>query len=165
MVIIVRLYSSGLELSKFLGLFEKAHIISNETSQSIVNKIKTFDLKKFLLNYHFDYVLPERAINWLGESITGHTLNSALTAIMLYKIVTPFRYMLTLGVARVVINVFKRRGLMPVRPPPGSTIQDLYQEQKQVLRRGLKRQREQYSTTRVGRLFNKHTRSKPPRTH
>lgn len=158
------LAENGFELSKFLGLFEAVHIISHETSESIVNKIKTFDLKKFLVNYHFDYVLPDRAINWLGETVTGHALNSALTAIMLYKIVTPFRYMLTLGVAKVVINTFKRRGLMPARPPPGSTIKDLYQEQKQVLRRGLKRQREQYSTTRVGRLFNKHNRSKPPRT-
>lgn len=149
------LAKSGYDISNFLALFEKAHLISHETAESVVHKINTFDLKVFMRSWHFDYVLPERSIEWLGNAITGQTLNYCITAVAFYKIFTPLRYLLTLGVTKLVIQLFKKRGLMPLAPPPGSSIRDLYKEQQLVIRRGLRKTRERYSATRVGRLLDK----------
>lgn len=95
--------------------------------------------------------MPDKLIKWLGESITGETLKYAITAVVLYKIFTPVRYIATLAVTNVIIKLFKRQGKIPLQPPPGSSIKDLYKEQQLVIRRNLKRQREKYNT-RVGRF-------------
>lgn len=78
---------------------------------------------------------------------------------MLYKIFTPLRYLATLGTTKLLINIFKNRGVIPKQPPPGSSIKDLYAEQKQVIRRGIKRQREKYNNMKMGRLFLKQRKS------
>jgi hypothetical protein len=93
-------------------------------------------------NWYFDTVLPESIIQKLNENITGDTIKHAITAVVLYKLCAPFRYLLTLGTTKLVINLFKKRGIMPVSPPPGSSIKDLYAEQKLSIRRGIKKQRE-----------------------
>ena len=78
----------------------------------------------------------------MGELITGDTLKHAITAVMLYKIFTPLRYLVTLGSTKLIITLFKKRGIMPVHPPPGSSLKDLYAEQKMVIRRRIKIQNE-----------------------
>ncbi len=140
-------------MTSLLSLFEKLHIFSKETSDSIMAKIKTFKLEKFLRDYYFNYVMSDANIDWLGQKITGETLKHAITAVMLYKIFTPLRYLATLATTKVLIGLFKRRGVIPKQPPPGSSISDLYSEQKLVLRRGIKQQREKYNNTRVGRFL------------
>ncbi len=97
-------------------------------------------------NWYFDYVLPESIIQKLNENITGETIKYAITAVVLYKLCAPLRYVTTLGTTKLVINLFKKRGIMPASPPPGSTIKDLYAEQKMVIRRGIKKQGEKSRT-------------------
>ena len=112
-------------------------------------------MEKFLKNSFFDYIMPDELIKKLGGLITGVTLKNMITAIVLYKMFTPFRYLLTLGATKLVINLFKKRGIMPQQPPPGSTIKELYQEQSQSIKRRIKKQREKYDNTRVGRFIRR----------
>lgn len=138
------LSKSGFDITSLFVLFQKLHIMSKETSDSITLKINNFNLESFLRKYYFSYVLPENAIQWLGKSITGETLKHVVTSIMLYKIFTPLRYLVTLGSTKLAIELFKKRGVIPQRPPPGSSIQDLYSEQKQLIRRSFKNKKESY---------------------
>ena len=149
---------SGFDITSLFNLLEKLHIMSHETSMSIEEKINTFDLEKFLKNYYFDYVLPDSAIKWLGQAITGTTLKQILTAIMLYKLVTPFRYLLTLTLTNVIIKGFKRRGLMPAHPPAGSSIPELIKEQQNVVSQNLRRQRESYRIYKIKQQNNMQNR-------
>ncbi len=142
-------------MTSLLRLLEKVHIFSRETSDSIVEKINTFKLDQFLRDYYFTYILSDSSIEWVGEKITGVTLKHIITAIMLYKIFTPLRYVATLATTKLLITIFKNRGVIPKQPPPGSSISDLYAEQKQVIRRSIKKQREKYNNTKVGRFFIK----------
>lgn len=116
------------------NLIEKIHIISHETTVSIMNKIETFDLEKFLRSYHFDYVFSDATLVSLGKMFDGITLKHLITTYLLYKIFTPLRYLATLGGTKLCIDLLKRRGVIPQRPPPGSSIKELYEEQKQVIR-------------------------------
>jgi hypothetical protein len=138
------LSKSGYDITSLFVLFQKLHIMTKETSDSITSKINNFNLESFLRKYYFSYILPESAIQWLGRSITGETLKHVVTSIMLYKIFTPLRYLVTLGSTKLSIELFKRRGVIPQRPPPGSSIQDLYTEQKQIIRRSIKKKKESY---------------------
>ncbi|CAF0969037.1 unnamed protein product [Brachionus calyciflorus] len=138
------LAKGGFDISSLFNLLEKIHIMSRETIDSINNKINTFNLEEFLRKSFFHHILPDSWIKKLGESITGQTLKYVITAIMLYKIVTPLRYVFTLAVTNVVIKLFKRQGKIPMQPPPGSSIKELYTEQKQVIRRSLKAQKEKF---------------------
>jgi hypothetical protein len=100
---------------------------------SIINKIETFDLEKFMRSWHFDYVFSDAALTSLGKVFDGMTIKYLLTAYVLYKIFTPLRYLATLGGTKLSIDLLKRRGVIPQRPPPGSSIKELYEEQKQVI--------------------------------
>ena len=96
--------------------------------------------------------MPDSFIKFLGSSITGENLKNIITAVMLYKIFTPLRYVLTLVVTNFVIQILKKRGKMPLKPPPGSSIKDLYVEQKSVIRRSLKKQQEKIKSKRSIRI-------------
>lgn len=61
-----------------------------------------------------------------------------ITSIMLYKIITPLRYIFTVALTNFIIKLLKKHGRIPLQPPPGSSIKELYTEQKQVIRRSLK---------------------------
>jgi hypothetical protein len=122
--------------------------MSHETSLSIEKKIDNFNLEKFLLSYHFDYVFSDGSLKWLGSCITGVTLKHVITAIMLYKLATPLRYVATLTVTNLIIKLFKKRGMMPLRPPAGSSIPELIKEQQDVLKARIKRQKEAYKQLR-----------------
>lgn len=118
--------------------------MTHETSNSLTAKIENFQLDYFLRHSYATYILTENAIVWLGTNITGFTLKCMITAMLLYKILAPLRYVVTIGGTNLVIKLFKRRGVIPQQPPAGSSIRELYTEQKSVLRRSLKMQREKY---------------------
>ncbi len=123
---------------------EHLHIISDETNKSIINKIENFNMVDFLKMLHFDYILSESMIDSAGELITGVTLKHILTAIMLYKIFTPLRYLLTLTVTKVLISIFKNKGFIPKQPPPGYSIKDIYAEKKLIYQKRLINQKQRY---------------------
>lgn len=132
------LAKSGLDITKVLNLCETLHILSRETIDAILYKINHFVLKNFLHNWYIDYVIPQSWIEQLNLVITGDTLKNAITAVVLYKLCTPFRYLLTLGTTKLVIDLFKRKGIMPVKPPPGDSVKELYKEQKSMIDRRIR---------------------------
>ena len=90
-------------------------------------KIETFDLEKFLRNNHFNQVLSDSKLDYIGKLITGVTLKHWITAIMLYKIFTPLRYLATLTVSKVAIDKLIKHNYIQ-RPPPGSSLKEMTQE-------------------------------------
>jgi hypothetical protein len=121
------LFFSGFDIQNLFTLLEKIHLMSNETSNSIIVKIETFDLEKFLRNFYFDKIMSDSTLDSIGKQITGVTLKHIITAIMLYKIFTPLRYLATLTVSKVAIDKLILRGV--IQPPPkGSSIKDMTQE-------------------------------------
>jgi hypothetical protein len=118
--------------------------MSHETAVSIEAKIDNFNLEAFLRSFYFDKVFNDDQLKWFGGALTGVMLKHILTAVMIYKISTPIRYLFTLTFTKLLIDVLKRRGVIPIRPPPGSSIKELYEEQKLVIRRSIKSKRENY---------------------
>ena len=127
-----------------MDFFEAVHIISHDTNTGILDWMKNFNMEKFLLSLHCDYILSDRWIKSLGQQITGDTLKHVLTAVMLYKIFTPLRYLLTLTVTKATISLFKTKGIIPKQPPPGHSIQEIYSEKKFIYQKRLDNQRERY---------------------
>ena len=127
-----------------LNGLEKLNIISAETHESFILKMENFDLEEFLKHYHFNSVLPDSVITKIGELITGKTLKNILSVMMLYKIFAPLRYLLTLSMTRLVIIVFKRQGIIPKQPPPGTSVKEIYVEQRDKLQKRVQNQRERY---------------------
>jgi hypothetical protein len=117
--------------------------MSPETSDGIIKKVETFDLEKFLRDYHFDYILNDSMLDWIGRSITGVTLKHMIVAVMLYKILTPLRYLATLTVTKFAIDILKKRGVIQT-PTKGSSIKELAVEQNQVIRKYIKKKKDNY---------------------
>lgn len=139
--------------------------MSTESKNAIINKIENFQIDRFLLSYHFDYVLSNNVIDWLKERLTGQTLKHIITAIMLYKIFTPIRYLLTLSLTKVLIEFSKKYGFIPKTPPAGYSIKDIYSEQKILYQKRLQNQRERLKTKNI-QLRSKFERGKfwkPPK--
>lgn len=136
------LAKSGVQITELLKLFEKLHIVSEETRNSILSKIENFNLEKFLRSLHFDYVLPDNMIRKAGELVTGETLKQCVTAVVLYKIFTPARYLATLTLTKVAINMFKSKGIIPKQPPPGHSIKEMYTEKKFIYQKRYANQKE-----------------------
>lgn len=107
-----------------------------------MSKIENFNLEKFLRTLYFDYVLPDNMIKKAGELVTGETLKQCVTAVLLYKIFTPARYLLTLTLTKVVINMFKSKGIIPKQPPPGHSIKEMYTEKKFIYQKRYDNQKE-----------------------
>lgn len=142
------LSSFGYDITIFLNFFEQIHIITHEFNESIMKFIENFRLEKFLYSIHLDYILSDKLIKSANDYITGNTLKHILTAVMLYKICTPLRYIVTLGGTRAAINLFKSKGIIPKKPPPGYSIQDMYTEKKFIyqtlFQKRLANQKERY---------------------
>jgi len=134
----------GYDITIFLNFFEKIHIITHEFNTSIMKSIENFRLEKFLHSIYLDYILSDNSIKSASEYITGNTLKHILTAVMLYKIFTPLRYLVTLAGTRAAINIFKNKGIIPKKPPPGYSIQDMYTEKKFIYQKRLANQKERY---------------------
>ncbi|RMZ96128.1 hypothetical protein BpHYR1_044184 [Brachionus plicatilis] len=163
------LAKAGLDITSVLNVLEKLRVMSRETIDSINTKINTFNLENYLKESFVRHIISEHWIKSIGQSITGQTLKFMITAIVLYKIITPLRYVFTVALTKFVIKLFKKQGRIPLQPPPGSSIKELYTEQKQVIGRRLKVHREKYSKKSVFRnriikasqsIFNKASRRK-----
>lgn len=152
---------SGFDINKLFNILESLHIFSHETSISIANKIETFNLEQFLRNYHFDYIFSDSTLEWFGKLITGVHLKHIIVAIMLYKIFTPLRYLATLAATKISINMLKKGGYIPMKPPPGSSITEIVKEQKHNLRRSVLAQQERLARAR-SRFKSLQSHKKPP---
>jgi hypothetical protein len=75
-----------------LILFEKINVMSAETVKSIHEKID---------NYKTD-----------SEWITGPNIKHFATAYMVYKVIAPFRYVVSIAICRSLVRLLKARGIM-----------------------------------------------------
>ena len=88
-----------------MNVLERFSIMSRETKESVISTIDNFKLDEFIKTYHFDYVLSQRAIDWLGENITGQILKQCLTVAMFYMIFAPLRYILSLSATKLMVSM------------------------------------------------------------
>lgn len=109
--------------------------MTHDTANGIIVKIETFDLEKFLRNYHFNSVFSDSTLEYIGKSITGITLKHMIVAIMLYKIFTPLRYLTTLAFAKISIDSLIRRGLIKAAPKESSLSEIALTTRKNIQRR------------------------------
>lgn len=82
----------GYDITQLLNLFVKLNMMTEETVKSIHYKID----------------------NWKSEStwITGENIKHFATAYMVYKVIAPFRYMVSLAIVRSFVKAMRARGLM-----------------------------------------------------
>ncbi len=75
-----------------LNVFHKLGIMAEETVHTIHDKIN---------NYKTDS-------GW----ITGNDIKHFATAYMVYKVIAPFRYMVSIGIVRVFVNVLRAKKII-----------------------------------------------------
>uniref|UniRef100_A0A158RFA1 DUF1279 domain-containing protein n=1 Tax=Hydatigena taeniaeformis TaxID=6205 RepID=A0A158RFA1_HYDTA len=54
-----------------------------------------------------------KSLEWLVEPMVARGLGFWATALLLYKLVTPFRYLATVAASRYVVHILRARGLAP----------------------------------------------------
>jgi len=82
----------GYDITQLLNLFEKINIMSEETVKNIHYKIDNYKTES----------------TW----ITGTNIKHFATAYMVYKVIAPFRYMVSLALVRSLIQALRSKGLM-----------------------------------------------------
>ena len=92
MLILLIDYKRGYDITQVLNLFEKVNIMTEETVKNIHYKIDNYKTES----------------TW----ITGQNIKHFATAYMVYKVIAPFRYMVSLALVRSLIKAFRSKGLM-----------------------------------------------------
>ncbi|CAF0830075.1 unnamed protein product [Brachionus calyciflorus] len=82
----------GYDITQLLNVFEKVNIMTKSTVDSIHDKIN---------NYKSDS-------GW----ITGANIKHFATAYMVYKVIAPFRYMVSIGIVRFLVKSLRAKGLI-----------------------------------------------------
>ncbi len=90
------------------------------------------------------FVSEERLNQW-ATYWTGERVRLLATALLLYKFLTPVRYAFTLGVTTYISRTFLKRGLIK-RAPQGDSLQELYRDQKQLIKSHVRRARDHLKT-------------------
>ena len=91
------------------------------------------------------FISAER-LDRLNAYWNGERVRLLATAVLLYKFSAPLRYAFTLGVTTYISRIFLRRGLIK-RAPQGDTLQELYRDQKQLIKSHVRRARDQMKTS------------------
>ena len=82
----------GYDITQILNLFEKINLMSEETVKNIHYKIDNYKTET----------------SW----ITGQNIKHFATAYMVYKVIAPFRYMVSLALVRTLVKTLRSKGLM-----------------------------------------------------
>jgi hypothetical protein len=91
-------------------------------------------------------LISHERLNDLKAYWTGERLRLLATALLLYKFLTPVRYAFTLGVTTFISRTFLKRGLIK-RAPQGDSLQELYRDQKQLIKSQARRARDKIKTS------------------
>jgi len=118
---------------------ERIHIISPERRLSFIRHMNEFSISG--ISSRIPFISQER-LNQLNNYWTGERLRLLATALLLYKFLTPVRYAFTLGVTTYISRTFLKRGLIK-RAPKGDSLQELYRDQKQLIKSHVRRAREE----------------------
>jgi hypothetical protein len=114
------------------------HIISPERRLSFIRRMNEFSISGLLSKIPF--ISQERLDHWKAYW-TGERVRLLATAVLVYKFLTPIRYAFTLGVTTYVARTFLKRGLIK-RAPQGDSLQELYRDQKLLIRNHVRRARD-----------------------
>lgn len=117
---------------------ERVHIISSERRLAFIRRMNEFSIAGILGRIPF---ISEEHRNQLNNYWTGERVRLLATALLLYKFLTPIRYAFTLGVTTFISRTFLRRGLIK-RAPQGDSLQELYRDQKQLIKSQVRRARD-----------------------
>ena len=82
----------GYDITQVLNLLEKVNIMSEETVMNIHYKIDNYKTES----------------SW----ITGQNIKHFATAYMVYKVIAPFRYMVSLALVRSLVMTLRSKRLM-----------------------------------------------------
>jgi hypothetical protein len=83
----------GYDITQLLIIFEKLNIMSHETVLSVHDRIANYK--------------PEK----LKGYVTGDDIKHFVTAYMVYKVIAPFRYMVSLALTRSIVMKLRSKGI------------------------------------------------------
>lgn len=119
------------------------NIISVERRDSFVRAMNEFSISGILSRIPF---ISETNLNRLKEYWTGERVRLLATVLLLYKFLTPVRYAFTLGATTYISRTFLKRGLIQ-RAPKGDSLQELYHDQKRLIKSHVRRARDKMGTS------------------
>ena len=127
----------------FIGMYiinglAQIHVISPERQLSFIRHMNEFSMSKILSRTPF---LSQERRSKLNEYWTGERVRLLATVLLIYKFLTPVRYAFTLGVTTYISRTFLKRGFIK-RAPQGDSLQELYRDQKQLIKSHVRRARE-----------------------
>ncbi len=121
----------------------RIHIISPERRLSFIRHMNEFSISGILSRIP---LISQERLNDLKAYWTGERVRLLATALLLYKFLTPVRYAFTLGVTTYISRTFLKRGLIK-RAPQGDSLQELYRDQKQLIKSHARRARDKIKTS------------------
>ncbi|CAF0830401.1 unnamed protein product [Rotaria sp. Silwood1] len=138
------LHFNGFDLGMYVmdGLVQ-IHVISPERRLSFIRHMNEFSISGILSRIPF---ISEERLNRLNAYWTGERVRLLATVLLLYKFLTPVRYAFTLGATTYISRTFLKRGLIK-RAPQGDSLQELYRDQKLLIKSHVRRAREKIKTT------------------
>ncbi|CAF2350631.1 unnamed protein product [Rotaria sp. Silwood2] len=138
------LHFNGYDLGMYImnGLVQ-IHVISPERRLSFIRHMNEFSISGILSKIPF---LSQERRNQLNAYWTGERVRLLATVLLLYKFLTPIRYAFTLGVTTYVSRTFLKRGFIK-RAPQGDSLQELYHDQKLLIKSHVRRAREKIKTS------------------
>ncbi|UJR27690.1 hypothetical protein I4U23_008968 [Adineta vaga] len=141
---LIVLHFNGFDLGMYLmdGL-TRIHIISPERRLSFIRHMNEYSIAGILSRIP---IISQERRNDLNAYWTGERVRLLATALLLYKFLTPVRYAFTLGVTTYISRTFLKRGLLK-RAPQGDSLQELYRDQKQLIKSHVRRSRDKIKTT------------------
>ena len=86
------LSKQGYDITQVLHVFHKLNIMSKETIHSIHDKISNYKTES----------------GW----ITGNDIKHFATAYMIYKVIAPFRYMVSIAIVRQVVTLLRAKKIL-----------------------------------------------------
>jgi len=85
--------------------------------------------------------ISQERVDKLNTYWTGERVRYLATSLLLYKFIIPLRYAFTLGATTYISRTFLKRGLIK-RAPQGDSLQELYRDQKQLIKSHVRRTRD-----------------------
>ncbi|CAF1113124.1 unnamed protein product [Rotaria sordida] len=133
------LHFNGFDLGMYvMDVLVKIHVISPERRLSFIRHMNEFSIAGVLSRIPF--VSEERLNKWKAYW-TGERLRLLATVLLLYKFLSPLRYAFTLGATTYISRIFLKRGFIK-RAPQGDSLQELYLDQKLLIKSHVRRARE-----------------------
>jgi hypothetical protein len=117
---------------------ERLHVISHERRLAFIRHMNEFSVSGLLSRIPF---ISQERLDRLNSYWTGERVRLLATALLLYKIIAPIRYAFSLGVTTYISRTFLKRGIIK-RAPQGDSLQELYHDQKQLIKSHVRRARE-----------------------